>query len=125
LRSLFRYLAEQEKVHKEKFLKLKDAVKNPSRSDSSPVWEEINLFIKAMTDSHLFSGVGKNINLSVRSSDEKSAVDYAIGFEKDTLLFFYQMVDLVRPVDQPMVKTVINEEKEHIRKLVAIREELT
>ena len=44
----------------------------------------------------------------------------AIDFEKDTLLFFYGLRDLVQPVNQRLVDGIIGEEKKHIRELAAI-----
>lgn len=124
MKDFFGFLAGQELVHKEKFLKLKQDIRNPSQPGEPADRGEIDMYIKAMTDSHLFAGKDKNIVMASKASDEKSAVDFAIGFEKDTLLFFYQLEDLVHSIHKPMVQVIISEEKQHIRKLVEIRSEL-
>jgi rubrerythrin len=124
MKEFFGFLAGQELVHKEKFLNLLKDVRIPSQPGEPADREEIDLYIKAMTDSHLFAGKDKNIVMATEASNEKSAVDYAVGFEKDTLLFFYQLEDLVHSIHKPMVQVIINEEKQHIRKLVEIRREL-
>jgi rubrerythrin len=81
-------------------------------------------YLKAMTESHLVAGDDKNLVMASKASDESSAVDFAIGFEKDPMLFFYQLADLVHSIHKPMVQAIINEEKEHIRKLAEMRKEL-
>ena len=120
LKSLFKYLADAELKHKETYLSLKDAIAESAQG--MPIdWDELGLYIKAMTDSSFFLGGDKNINLASKSSDEKEAVDFAIGFEKDTLLFFYQILDIVKPKERPVVEKIVAEEKDHIKKLVDIK----
>jgi len=124
MKELFGYLAGQEEVHRQKFLKLADSIRNSVQPGESFDRGEVDLYIKAMTDSSLFKGEDKNIVMASKASEESSAVDFAIGFEKDTLLFFYQLSDLVHSMHKPMVQTIINEEKQHIRRLAEIRKEL-
>lgn len=51
------------------------------------------------------------------------AVNYALGFEKETLLYFYGVRDAVKEKD--VVDEVINEEKSHIMWLNAFKSTLT
>jgi rubrerythrin len=124
MKEFFGTLADQEEVHKRKFLKLADGIRNSAQPGEPDDRGEVDLYIKAMTDSSLFQGEDKNIAMASKSSEESTAVDFAIGFEKDTLLFFYQLADLVHSMHKPMVQTIINEEKEHIRRLAEIRKKL-
>ncbi len=121
LKDLFQYLAEAELRHKETYLGLKDAI------DESPQgvpidWNELGLYIKAMTDSSFFLGADKSINVAAKAADEKEAVEFAIKFEKDTLLFFYQILDIVKTKNKSIVENIIQEEKEHIKQLAEIRQ---
>jgi rubrerythrin len=50
------------------------------------------------------------------------AVNFAIGFEKETTLFFLGMKDVVK--DKALVEEIIEEEKSHIRWLVGLRDKL-
>ncbi len=69
-----------------------------------------------MTDSSFFVGEKKNIDFAARAKDEKAAIDFALTFEKDTLLFFYQIRDLVKASGREVIDAIIEAEKEHIRK---------
>jgi rubrerythrin len=124
MEEFFKYLADQELIHKEKFLKLAGSIRNSAQPGEPADRGEVDLYIKAMTDSGLFQGDDKNIVMASKASEETSAVDFAIGFEKDTLLFFYQLEDLVHSIHKPMVQVIIIEEKEHIRRLAEMRKEL-
>jgi rubrerythrin len=41
----------------------------------------------------------------------------ALGFEKDTLLFFYDLREMVSEAEQKAVTGIIREEKTHLRRL--------
>lgn len=123
LKGLFSYLADAELRHKETYLGLTDAIAEAPQG--VPIdWNELGLYIKAMTDFSFFLGGDKNINLAAKTKDEKEAVDFAIGFEKDTLLFFYQILDIVKSADRSVVEKIVQEEKDHIKKLAEIKKTL-
>jgi rubrerythrin len=42
----------------------------------------------------------------------------AIGFEKETLLFFYDLRERIPDADRAVVEKVIAEEKRHVQRLV-------
>ena len=123
LKNLFDYLAKAELKHKEIFLGLKGLIKESPQG--LPVdWDELGLYIKAMTDSSFFLGDDKSISLAVKASSDKETIGFALNFEKDTLLYFYQVRELVKAADRPVVDKIINEEKEHIRKLADVKKNL-
>ncbi len=123
LKSLFDYLAKEELKHKEIYSGLTDAIAESSQG--LPVdWKDVELYIEAMIDSSLFIGADKNINLSSSVDEEKEAVDFAIKFEKDTLLFFYQIKEIVKDVNRDVVERIIGEEKKHIYRLAEIKRTL-
>ncbi len=123
LKELFTYLAEAELRHKETYLGLMGMIEE--HPQGVPIdWDELGYYIKAMTDSSFFVGSDKNINMASKAADDKEAIDFALAFEKDTILFFYQLVDLLKAQDKPVVEKVIQEEKEHIRQLSEIKKTL-
>ena len=123
LKSLFQYLAEEEKKHKEAYEGLRGQITEKAVGTAVD-WDELGLYIKAMTDSSFFVGEKKNIDFAARAKDEKEAVDFAMDFEKDTLLFFYQIRDLVKASGKAVVDAIIEAEKEHIRKLSEVKSTL-
>ena len=119
-RQLFAYLADEEINHKHIFKGLKDSIEeNPQ---GVPVdWEDVGKYIRVMVDSSIFMGKDKNINLASESQDDKETIDFALGFEKDTLLFFYQLKDMIKSGAKDIIQKIINEEKEHIRRLTEMK----
>lgn len=118
LKETLRYLRNQEEVHQQTFEKLSKEVKELEVPYN---WEEASLYIKAMTDSAFFSGEDKAIQRVRESKSEKEILKSAIDFEKETLLFFSELSRMMRPSDREVVEKIMQEEREHIRRLSALR----
>lgn len=123
LKNLFRYLAEEEQKHVKTFQGFYDTLKEGP--ETTPYnWEEARLYLKALVDSQFFLGPDKAIDLAKEAKSELEAINSAISFEKDTLLFFYEMLEVVKPQDRDLIKKIIEEEKKHVRKLSTLKGEL-
>ncbi len=53
-------------------------------------------------------------------TDEKEAVRMAMGFEKETLLFFHDLRDVVSEADKEVILHIIAEEKSHLQRLAGM-----
>jgi rubrerythrin len=53
-----------------------------------------------------------------------AALDFAIAFEKDTILFMYEMRDIVAPEEAAKVTALLAQEKSHVRILTQLKREL-
>lgn len=124
LKELFRYLAEEEAKHLKTFQGFYNALKE--RPETTPYnWEEAKLYLEALVSSRFFSTPDKAINLAREAKNEIEAIDSAINFEKETLLFFYETVELVKSQNRDLIKSVIKEEKKHIRRLFTLKDKLS
>ncbi|MEO0087056.1 MAG: ferritin family protein [candidate division WOR-3 bacterium] len=123
LKQLFDFLAGEELRHMEAFNEIKNRLKTTPYTLPFD-WEEVKLYLKVITDSHFFSGEDKVLNLMERAKNEKELIDLAIAFEKETLLFYYEILNLVAQEETPVVLKLINEEKAHIKKLETIKGEI-
>jgi len=116
LRSLFETLAEKEIRHEKTFRELLEIV-----GDKEPEgWEDISAYMRAIVESEFFLGKGKSLPSmeDIKSIDD--AVRFAIGFEKETLLYFHGIRDAVK--EKEIVDEIINEEKSHIMWLTRFRD---
>ncbi len=124
LEELFRYLAEEEGKHLQTFQGFYDTLKEGP--ETTPYnWEEAKLYLKALVDSRFFTRPDQAINLAKKAKSEREAINSAINFEKDTLLFFYEMLEVIKLGDRNLVKKIIEEEKKHIRRLSTMKGKLT
>jgi rubrerythrin len=117
LARLFTTLASKEKVHEKTFTELKAKV---AKQGTEPVeWDEVSNYMRAFVESEFFLGKGKALPSMDHVKTVRDAVTFAMGFEKETLLYFYELRNVVK--EKEIVDEVINEEKSHIRWLAAFR----
>ena len=118
-RELFEYLAGQEVIHYQVFSKLSQTVQdNPFMTDEE--WALYVDYLNGTVQSAFFEGADKALALAETVTDERQAIQMAIGFEKETLLFFYDLRDRIPDKDRPFVEKIVDEEKRHIRRLVGM-----
>jgi rubrerythrin len=121
VKKLFQELAAQEQRHYEVFQKMAGTVggaASPSAPDAER--DEYQAYLQATLDSALFAGPDKALVLAEQARDRQAALRVAIGFEKDTLLFFYDLRDMVSEVEQKAVNGIIREEKLHLHRLAKL-----
>jgi len=117
---LFTTLASKEKIHEKAFAGLKDLV---AKSGAETVeWEEVSNYMRAFVESQFFLGKDKSLPSMDQLKTAADAVNFALGFEKETLLYFFELRAIVK--EKEIVDEVISEEKSHIRWLAAFRKSL-
>jgi len=117
LAKLFTTLASKEKVHEKTFAGLKDMV---AKNGVEPVqWDEVSNYMRAFVESEFFLGRSKSLPSLEHIRTVADAVKFALGFEKETLLYFMELRSIVK--EKEVVDEVINEEKSHIMWLDAFR----
>jgi rubrerythrin len=110
LAALFTTLASKEKTHERTFSNLKDTV---SKNGTEPVqWEEVTPYMRAFVESEFFLGKGKSLPSMDHLRTVQDAVKFALGFEKETLLYFMELRSIVK--EKAVMDGVIDEEKSHI-----------
>ncbi len=115
---LFSDLAQKELRHEKTFAELKDII-----GDSEPEgWEEASQYMRAIVESEFFLGKNKALPSMEKIQSVEDAVNFALGFEKETLLYFYAISRLVK--EKEIVEEIINEERSHVRWLNAFRSSL-
>lgn len=116
MKELFSFLAAEEARHEKRFKDLAERVRVSPYSLFGK-WEEIKPYLQVITDSHFFAGSDKMIKQTERAREPKEILEYAISFEKETILFYYEILGLVRGDDQNIVQEIIAEERTHIKRL--------
>jgi rubrerythrin len=120
-RALFEDLALQETRHYAVFQALSKSMAGTLLM-SADDWDQYQGYLQATVQSALFEGADRALAAAEEAADAHEAVEMAIGFEKETLLFFYNLSDLISKRDQETVKKIIDEEKSHVRRLAGIRD---
>ncbi len=118
-KEVFEYLAGEEQKHEAIFSSLLERL---GKVDL-PAWAteaEYGQYLESLIMSHsLFSG-GLAEKYMSEAGDEDTAIRMAMGFEKDTILFFKEMKELVPESEKKAVQQCIDEERLHLRRLGAM-----
>jgi len=118
VKALFEDLAVQERGHYQVFQKMLEKVKpEPDLSSVGARYEDYQLYLQAVLANALYAGPDKGLTLARQAQDRETALQAAMGFEKDTLLFFYDLREMVSEAERGAVSDVILEEKAHLRRL--------
>jgi len=123
LRDLFKYLSAEEKKHKVKFQEILKSVGGYQISEVYYATEYMG-YMKALADERVFRKdiQPQDIARSLKTPNE--ALDVAIGFEKDSIIFLYEMREMVEESQSEAIEKLLTEEKTHIRKLSEMKASL-
>ncbi|MFC1517904.1 ferritin family protein [Candidatus Margulisiibacteriota bacterium] len=120
---LYKFLIDEEAKHQKIFQGLLAGLeKQVMSAEAMTVTEEYKSFMKALVDSAIFKkdalakGVLKN---------DMAILDYALGREKDSVIFYSDMRKLVPEKDLKQLDQIIIEERSHIVKLLDIKSKLS
>lgn len=120
VKALFEDLAIQERAHYrvfERMLERTEAGAAPSGAYPAAYYDEFKAYIEVAMENALFAGPAKALALAEKAEDRETALRAAMGFEKDTLLFFYDLRDMVSAAEEETISGVIREEQKHLRRL--------
>jgi rubrerythrin len=128
---LFAYLAEQEKQHVKVFTEMKKGLAEHTLPESYA--GETDAYIASLVSDRVFPAnrAGamvtermEQVVAAVEITDEMAAIETALDMEKQSILLYSGIRNLVRQSEQEVMDRIIEEEREHIRKLLSLRRSL-
>jgi rubrerythrin len=126
VKDLFASLAKWEDQHVKLFTDLKAGLSKESRENVSydPA-NELLLYLKAAADSHIFRADADVPGLVSRCKTAIDALSMAITFEKDSVVLYSTMLNLVpENLGRQDVEKILNEELKHVAIITAEMEKL-
>jgi rubrerythrin len=124
LRDLFTYLAEEEESHVARFQEMLESVGGYQISEAYYTTQYMG-YMKALADERVFKSDTPVKEVADRARSSREAVDIAIGFEKESILFLYEMQELVPGSDRKTMQKLLNEERDHVRRLSAMKAQIS
>ncbi len=110
------YLASEEVRHQKLYADLLARLRSlelPPGSAESEYWSYVNDLI----DSHFLFDTAQNERLITTATSDHDVLRLAMGFEKESILFFTEMKGLVPGEEARVIDVCIQEERAHLRKL--------
>jgi rubrerythrin len=123
LRDLFAWLKSEEKKHIDDFKRIISSI-DKLKLASDFKWERSQYFITAIYDTNIFSENVEKNHWFNELSDEVSSIQFAISFEKDSILFLEELRGLLSGTEDKIICDLIQEDKAHIVKLLHIKNSL-
>jgi rubrerythrin len=119
IKDIYTYLAGEEKKHLDTFQGMSDSL---GQAKPPEIYgEEYMLYLKSLVDNVVFSNVTEAQQKASKISNEIEAVDIGIQAEKDSILFYIELQNLVRERDNKVVLKILDEEKNHLRQLSQLK----
>jgi rubrerythrin len=119
VKDIYTYLAGEEKKHLDTFQGMSDSLGQVKLPETYT--EEYMLYLKSLVDSAVFSNVTEAQQKAGKMSNEIEALDTGIQAEKDSILFYMELQNLVRERDRKVVLNIVDEEKKHLRQLSELK----
>ena len=117
--SLYRYLSDEEKKH---LLSFRNMAGTEGKYKPARLYpDEYMHYLKSLIDSAVFADVADARRLAENAVSEYNAIDTGIQAEKDSILFYLELRNIVSISDLEIVDTIIEAEKDHLRQLSELK----
>ena len=121
-RDTFQNLADMEREHMLIFQgMLGEADKHQSPETYT---EEYTAYLNALIDSAVFTDDLVDSQMATQADSDIQALELGISAEKDSMLFYYEMREIMPQRARQMINKIIAEEKAHLRQLSGLKQKL-
>jgi len=118
-RDMFQRLSDMEREHIKTFESMLTDADAQQPAESYP--GEYAAYLQALVDSAVFTDDMITSELATQADSDIEAMELAIGAEKDSILFYYEMRDIMPRKAQPTVDRILTEEKSHLEALTRVK----
>lgn len=116
---VFKYLAGEEQKHIKVF---NDMLGNTGKYEPQEAYKgEYLAYMKALVGDYIFTKKDKGALTAEKIKTDKEAVDTGIGFEKDSILFYEGMKNVVPDYDKKTVQQLVEQEQSHLKQLLELK----
>ncbi|MFC2001880.1 ferritin family protein [Chloroflexota bacterium] len=121
-RDVFQHLADMERGHIQIFQGMLSEVDKYQPSPN--LTQEDDDYLQSLVDSAVFTDDMVTSEVATQADSDLKALELAISAERDSIIFYYEMRDLIPQRAQATVTEIIAEEKSHLRQLSGLKKKL-
>ncbi len=123
-RNVFQFLADEEVKHEEVFNNM--LAKTETKGEKNPYDNrEVVLYFRSLVDKKIFPAEEYGKLLKDVVNNPGVAIRIAISLEKDSVLFYNELLPLTEGRNHEVVKKIIGEERDHIHRILQLKDELS
>lgn len=120
---VFQFLSDEEVQHEKVFREM--LVEVEPKTGTGPYDDtEIILYFRSLIDQKIFPSETEGGAMKKELGDPAVATRIALSLEKDSILFYHELLDVTEEKDHGMVRRIIEEERDHIRRILQLRADL-
>jgi rubrerythrin len=120
--AVFKYLAKEEEGHIKVFEGILHKLEQHNPSEAYP--GEYLAYLKDLAGEHIFTREGQGILSARQMETDRAAVEAGIGLEQDSIVFYAGMKRVVPDYDQKVVEELIQQEENHLHKLIELKSQI-
>ncbi|MFC2063458.1 ferritin family protein [Chloroflexota bacterium] len=121
-RSAFQYLCDMEREHVKIFQGMFGEADKYQPVEAATA--DYAGYLQALIDSAVFTDDLATSEVATHTANDLEALELAIGVEKDSILFYYQLGEVIPQPARSVVSKIIAEEKLHLRELSDLKKRL-
>ena len=121
-RHVFQNLADMERGHIQIFEDMLGKADKHQPPETSS--QEYTDYLQALIDNAIFTDDMITSEMATQADSDMKAVELGISAEKDSILFYYEMRDIMPQRTLSIINRIIAEEKSHLRQLSEIKKRL-
>ncbi len=122
VRSVFQYLVDMEREHIQVFSGMLSEVAQHQAPETCT--QEYADYLQALIDNAIFTEDLATSETANEADSDVKALELAIGAEKDAILFYYTMKEIMPGRAHSAVDMIIAEEKSHLRQLSELKRQM-
>jgi len=119
-KTVFEFLIEEEERHEKVF---RDMLHQVEQNTEKSVYDdtEMILYFNALVDRKIFPDVEEGLSLQKEISDPGVALRIALTMEKDSILFYSELLNITHEKDHKVINEIIEEERDHISRILNLK----
>jgi len=119
IKEFFSYMGRQEAEHAHTFESI--GAELGADEETYLNLEDAEEYLKSFVEGRFFPDAA-TLEKYLKEKSVEDAIDFSISVEKETIIFYYEVLELLKNERaKALVKSIINQEKQHVVKLLRIK----
>ncbi len=122
-KEVFHFLFDEEVRHEKIF---RDMLSKVEKNAEKSVYDdsEMTLYFRSLIDRKIFPDEEEGMSMKKEMSDPAIALRIALSLEKDSILFYNELLNVTHKKEHKVINQIIKEERDHITRILDLKREL-
>ncbi len=121
-RDIFQFLSDEEERHEDVFKRMLQKVEQKNESGYDD--EEVIFYFRSLIEKKIFPTSEEAESMEKDLGDPVVAMHIALSLEKESILFYHELLPVTNEKDHPVIHQIIEEERNHIHRILQLKSEL-